>query len=182
MSDSATPWTTTRQASLSFTIPEFAQVYVHWVSDAIQPSHPLLPFSSCLPSFLESGSFLMSQLFTSGSQSTGASVLASVLPMNTQDWFPLGLTGLISLLSKGFSRVFSSTIIQKHQVFGAQPSLGSNPHIYTWLLDEDKVKLPLPPTLPQIRVYWRRQSQDDYWKNHSFDYTDLGRQSDVSAF
>ena len=76
-------------------LPESAQTHAHWVGDAIQPSHPLVPFSSCLQSFPASGSFPMSQLFTSGSQSTGASAL--VLPVNIQDWFPLGLTGLISL-------------------------------------------------------------------------------------
>ena len=78
------------------------------------------PFS-CLQSFPVSGSFPMSQLFTSGGQSIGASTL--VFPMNIQSWFPLGLTGLISLLSKGLSRVFSSTTVLKHQFFGAQPSL-----------------------------------------------------------
>ena len=76
---------------------EFAQTDVHWVGDAIQTSHPLSPFSSCLQYFPASGSFPMSQLFTSGGQSIGASALASVLPMNIQGWSPLGLTGLISL-------------------------------------------------------------------------------------
>ena len=75
--------------------------------------------------------FPMSRLFTSGSQSIGASASGSVLPMNIRGWFPLGLT---SLLSKGFSRVFSSTTVQKHQFFGAQPSLWFNSHIHTWLL------------------------------------------------
>ena len=77
-------------------LPEFAQTHVHWVSDAIQPSHSVIHFSSCLQSFPASGSFQMSQLFSSGGQSIGVSVLASVLPMNIQDWFPLGWTGLIS--------------------------------------------------------------------------------------
>ena len=84
---------------------ELAQTHAHWVGDAIQPSHSVIPFSSCLQSFPASGSFLMSQLFTSGGQSIGAS--ASVLPKNIKDWFPLGLTGLIPLMSKGLSRVFS---------------------------------------------------------------------------
>ena len=89
---------------------KFAQTHIHWVSDATQLSHPLSsPFSSCLQSFPASGSFPMSQLFASGGQSFGASVLASVLPVNIQGWFPLGLTGLISLQSKGLSRVFFST-------------------------------------------------------------------------
>ena len=93
---------------------ELTQTHVHWVSDAIQPSHPVFPFSSCLPSFPASGSFQMSQFFASGGQSIGASASASVHPMNIQDWFPLGWTGLISLLSKGLSRVFSNTTVQKH--------------------------------------------------------------------
>ena len=159
---------------------EFVQVHVHWISDATQPSHPLLPssfcfrsfpasgflqwvvsslqlhrlqhsrlpcpllsprvcssscplsqwchltilssvtpFSLCLQCFSASGSFPMSWLFASGGQSIGVSVSASVLPVNIQDWFPLGLTGWISLLSKGLSRVFSSNTIWRHQFFGA---------------------------------------------------------------
>ena len=95
--------------------------------------HPLF----LLPSiFLASGSFLMSWLFASGGQSIGASVSVSVLPMNIQGWFPLGLTGLICLLSKGLSRVFSNTTVQKHQFFSPQPSLRSNSHIHTWLLEK----------------------------------------------
>ena len=80
-------------------------------------SSSVIPYSSCLQSFPESGSFVMSQLFTSGSQSIGASASASVLPTNIQDWFPLGFTCLISLRSKGLTRVFSNTTVQKHQVF-----------------------------------------------------------------
>ena len=93
-------------------------------------------FFPCLQSFPASGSFLMSQLFASGDQSIGALVLVSVLPVNIQDWFPLGLTGWISLQSKGLSRVFSNTTVQKHQFFGSQPSLQSNSHIHTWLLEK----------------------------------------------
>ena len=89
-------------------------------------------FSSCPQSFPASGSFLMRRFCSSGGQSIGASALASVLPVNIQGWFPLGFTGLISLQSKGLSRVFSSTTIQKHQFFGTQPSLWSNSHIHTW--------------------------------------------------
>ena len=85
-------------------------------------SSSVIPFSSCLQSFLASGSFPMSQFFTSGGQSIGASASASVLPRNIQDWLPLWLTGWISLHSKGLSRVFSNTTVQKHQFFGAQPS------------------------------------------------------------
>ena len=100
-------------------IPELAQIHVHQVGDAIQPSHPL----SSPPAFNLShhqGLFKWVYFFASGGQSIGASASASVLSMNIQDWFPLGLTGLISLLSKGLSRVFSNTTVQKHQFFGAQ--------------------------------------------------------------
>ena len=100
-------------------LPE--STHVHWVSDAIQPSHPVIPFS-CPQSFPALGSFSMSQFFTSGDQSIGASASASVLPMNIQDWFPLRSTGWISLQSKGLSRVFNTTV-QNHQFFGAQLSL-----------------------------------------------------------
>ena len=92
-----------------------------WCHPAISSS--VVPFSSCPQSLPASGSFLMSQLFTWGGQSTGISALASVLPMNTQDWSPLGSTGWISLQSKGLSRVFSSTTVQKNQFFGTQLSL-----------------------------------------------------------
>ena len=93
-------------------LPESTQTHVHWVGDAIQPSHPLVvPFSSCPQYFPASGSFQLSQLFTWGGQSTGVSASASVLPMNTQDWPPLGWTGWISSQSKGLSRVFSNTTV-----------------------------------------------------------------------
>ena len=117
-------------------LPEFAQTHVHWVGDTIQPSCPLLPsFSSCPQSFPALGSFRMRQLFTSGGQSIGASASVSVLPMN-KGWFPLWLTGLISLMSKGLSRVLSSTMIWKHQIFGVQSTLWFNSHIHTWLLEK----------------------------------------------
>ena len=90
-------------------LPELAQTHVHWVDDAIQPSHPVIPFSH-LQIFPASGSFLMSQLFASGGQSIRASASTSVIPMNIQSWFPLGLIGVISLQYKGFSRVL------KHQL------------------------------------------------------------------
>ena len=99
-------------------------------------SSSVTPFYFCPQSFPASGSFPMSQLFASGSQSTGVSASASVLQMNIQDWFPLGLTGLSSLQSKGLSRVFSNTTVWKHQFFGAQPSLWTNSHICTWLLEK----------------------------------------------
>ena len=92
-----------------------------WCHSTISSS--VVPFSSCLQSFPASESFQMSQFFTSGGQSTGVSASASVLPMNIQDWFPLGWTGWISLQSKGLSRVFSNTAVQKHQFFGAGLSL-----------------------------------------------------------
>ena len=100
-----------------------------WCHPTISSS--VTPFSSCLQSFPASGSFPMSQVFASGGQSIGASASASVLPMTIQDWFPLGLTGLITLLSKGLSRVFSSTTVWKHQLFSAQPSLWSNSVLFT---------------------------------------------------
>ena len=94
---------------------ELAQTLVHWVGDAIQPSHCLLsPFPSTFNLSQHSGSYPMSQFFTSGGQSTGVSASASVLPMNIWDWFPLGLTGLISLQFKGLSGVFYNTTAQKH--------------------------------------------------------------------
>ena len=129
-----TPWTTGRQASLSFTLSNSLLMSCplsRWCHPTISSS--VAPLSSCPQSFPASGSFPVSQFFASSGQSIGAS--ASVLPMNVQDWFPLGLTGLISLLSKRFPRVFSSTV-QKHQFFGAQPSLWSNSHIHTWLLEK----------------------------------------------
>ena len=97
-------------------------------------SFSVTPFSSCLQSFPASGSFPVSQLFTSGGQSIGAS--ASVLPMNIQSWFPLGLIGLISLQSKGLSSVFFNTTVQKLQFFSAKLSSPSNSHIHTWLLEK----------------------------------------------
>ena len=113
---------------------EFTQTHVHWVSDAIQPSHPLSSPSPPALSLPASGSFQMSHFFASGGQSIRVSVSTSVLPVNIQDWFPLGWTGWISLQSKGLSRVFSNTTVQKHQFFGIQLSLWSNSYIHAWLL------------------------------------------------
>ena len=104
-------------------LPEFALTHVHWVGDAIQPSYPVVPFSFCPQSFAASGSFQMSQFFTSGGQSIGVSASISVLPMHTQDWSPLGWNDWISFQSKGLLRVFSNTTVQKHQFFCAQLSL-----------------------------------------------------------
>ena len=128
-----------------------AQIQVHWVGDAIQPSHPLS--SPSPPAFNLSQNQAGNQLFASGGQRIGASASASVLPMNIQGWFPLGLTALISLQSKGLPRVFSCATVWKHQFCGTQPSLWSNSHIL-----------------------------HDYCKNHSFDYTNFCWQNDVSPF
>ena len=126
--------------------PGIAQTRVHWVADAIQPPHPLSPPS--LPALNLSQHqrllFSMSWLFVSGGQSIGASVSVPVLPMTIQSWFPLGLTGFISLLSKGLSRVFSSTTVWKHQFCGAQPSLWCNSHIGTWLVGKPELWLYRP--------------------------------------
>ena len=123
--------------------PRATQAHVHWISDTIQPSHPVIPFS-CLQTFPASGSFQMSQLFASDGRSTGVSASTSVLPVNIQDWFPLGWTGWISLLFKGLSRVFSNTTVQKHQFFSAQLSLQSNSHIHTQPLEKPQPWLDRP--------------------------------------
>ena len=151
------PSTVARLAPLSFTISQsllkFMSMELMMLSNHLILCYPLLLLPSISPSISVFSSFPVSRLFWSGGQSIGASASASVLPINIQDWFPLGLTGLIYLQSKGLSRVFSSTRIQKHQFFSVQPSLWSISQIHTWLM-----------------------------KNHSFDYMDLCRQSDVSAF
>ena len=115
-------------------LPEFTQTHVHWVGDAIEPSVPLSsPSPLAFNLQPSSGSFQMSQLFASGGQSIGVSASASVLPKNIQDLFPLGWTGWISLMSKGLSRVFSNTMVQKHQYFSAQLSIQSNSHIHPYM-------------------------------------------------
>ena len=106
--------------------------------------HPLLFLPSIFPSIRWEVSQPMSQLFTPGGQSIGASASVPVLPMTIQGWFPLGLTGFISLLSKGLSRVFSSTTVWKHQFCGAQPSLWCNSHIGTWLVGKPELWLYRP--------------------------------------
>ena len=112
----ATPWTTARQASLSIT-NDWSLLKLMSIESVMPSNHLIcLPFSSCLQSFPASVSFPVSQFFTSGSQIIGVSASASVLPMNIQDWFPLGWTGLISLQSTGLSGVFSNTTVQKHQL------------------------------------------------------------------
>ena len=102
--------------------------------DAVQPPHPLMSLLLLPQSFPASGTFPVSCLFISGDQNTGASASASVLPVNSQGWSPLRLTGLISLLSKGLSGVFSSITVWRHQFFGTQPSLPSGSHNHTWPL------------------------------------------------
>ena len=136
----ASPCAAAGQDSLSFTI---SRSLLKLMSiELVMPSNHLLlccPFSFCLLSFPASGSFLMSSILSALHirwPNIGATALASVLPVNNQDWFPLGCTGFISLQSKGLLRVFSNTTVQKHQFFGAQPSLWSNYHIHTWLLEK----------------------------------------------
>ena len=117
-------------------LPEPTQTHVHRVGDAIQPSHPLSspsPPASIFPSIRD---FSNSQLFPWGGQIIGVSATTSVLPVNTQDWSPLGWSGWIFLQSKGLSRVFSNTTVEKHQFFSTQLSSQSNSHIHTWLLEK----------------------------------------------
>ena len=156
MSNSMTPWIEACQAPVSSTI---SQSWLKFMSTEllILSNHLILCRSSrlCLQSFPASGSFPMSWLFTAGGQSTSSSASATALPVNIQDWFPIGLTDLISLQSKGLSRrVLFSTTVQMHQFFETQPSLWTNSHIHTWLLE----------------------------RKHSFDYIDFCQQSDVFAF
>ena len=134
-------------------LPELTQTHVHRAGEGIQPFHPLSSPSPPACNLSQHLGLFKWEFLASGGQSIGASALASVLPMNIQDWFPLGWIGWISLKSKGLSRVFSNTIIQKHQFFCAQLSSQSNFHIHTWP-----------------------------WKNHSLDQMDLCWQSNVSAF
>ena len=119
-------------------LPEFTQIHVHGVGDAIQPSHPLSPPSPPLFS-LSQHQGLFKWVSSSHQMATvfGASALASVLPMNIQDWFPLGLTGWIFLQSKGFSRVVSNTTVQTYKFFSTQLSLQFSSHIHTWLLQKN---------------------------------------------
>ena len=211
----ATLWTAAHQASLSITKSRTCSdscPLSQWCHPTISSS--LVPFPSCPQSFPASGSFPVSQSFASGGQSVVAS--ASVLPMNIQDWFRLGLTSLISLQSKELSRVFSNTTVQKHHFFGTQLSLWSNSHIHikwkwkslsrVWLfatpLTIQSTEFPGQNTGMGSLSFSRGSSQPsgqtqvshiaggfltswatyDYWKNHSFDYTGLCRQSNVSAF
>ena len=129
----ATPWIGAYQASLFLNNSQFTQTHVHRVTDAIQPSHPLSFPSPLVPKPSQYQIFFQwVSSSTSGDQSIGVSASTSVLPVNTQDWSPLGWTGWISLLSKGLSKVFSNTTVQKHQFFSTQPSSQSNSYIHTW--------------------------------------------------
>ena len=127
-----TPWIAACQDSLSHQLLEFTQTHVscQWCHSAITSS--VVPFSSCPQSLPASESFPMSQLLAWGGQSAGVSALASFLPKKSQGWPPSEWTGWMSLQSKGLSRVFSNTTVQKHQFFGTQPSSQSNSHIHTW--------------------------------------------------
>ena len=154
MSGSAIPWAAARQfphPSLSPRVCSHSCQFSQWCSLTISSS--AAPFSFCLQFFPASGCFLMSQLFTSGGQKYW-SFSISPFERTIQGWFLLGLIGLISLQPRRLSRVFTGTLIWKHQFFTTQPSLWSNSHIHTCLVG----------------------------KKHSFDYTDLCQQSDVSAF
>ena len=132
-------WTAARLASLSIT-NSWSLLKLMSIESVMPTVGDADPLSSPSPPTLNlsqpSGSFPMSQFFALGGQSFGVSASASVLPMNIQDWFPLGLTGFISLQSKGLSRVFSSTTVQNHQLFSTHLSLWSNSHIHTWLLEK----------------------------------------------
>ena len=151
-----TPWTAACQASLSFTISQ--NLFKFMSTESEIPSNHLIfchPFFFCLQSFPASGSFLISRLFTSDGQTIEASVSASVLLLNIQDWFPLGMTGLISLQCKGPSRVFSNTTVQKHEFFSVQTSLWSNSHILIWLLEKPWLWLHEPMATQSSALAWR---------------------------
>ena len=145
MSDSLRPHESQHTRPVHHQLPEFIQTHIHRVGDAIQPSHPLSSPSPPAPNSLPAtGSFPMSQHFIWGGQSIGVSASASVLPMNTQGWSPLGWAGWISMQSKGLLRVFSNTIVQTHQFFCAQLSSQSSSH-RSVLLMLHKNSLPLGP-------------------------------------
>ena len=133
----ATEWIAARQASLSITNSR-SSLRLTSVESVMPSSHLILcrPLSSCLQSLPAPESFPMSQLFAWGSQITGVSAIASFLPKKSQGWSPSAWTGWISLQSKGLSRVFSNTTVQKHQFFGAQPSTQSKSHIHIWPLEK----------------------------------------------
>ena len=135
----ATSWTTSHHDSLSIT-NSWVLLKLMSIESVMSSNYPLSSPSPVVDLSQPQGFILMNQLFTSGGQSIGASASTSVLPMNIHDWFPPGLTGLISLQSKRLSRVFSNTTAQKHQFFSAQPSPQSNSHIHTWPLEKPHFK------------------------------------------
>ena len=146
----ASPWIAARRLPCPSLTPRTCSnscPLSQWCHPTISSS--VAPFSSCLLSFPA----LVSWLFTSGDQSIGASAPASILPVNIQSWFPLGLTGLVSLLSRGLSRGFFSITIQKHQFCGALPSLWSNSHIWTWLLYGWKVCIVKAVVFPVVMYF-----------------------------
>ena len=155
MSNSVNSWSAASQAVLSFTVCQSLFKFMS-IESVMLSKHLILcrPLFVCLQSFPASESFPMSGLFAPGEHNIGVSASTSVLPMNIQGWFPLGLTSLISLQFKGLSQVFSSTTIQKHRLFGAQPFLGFKSHICTWV-----------------------KGKPSFWR-----CTDLCQQSDASAF
>ena len=161
----ATPWTAACQASLSFTI-SWSLLKLMPIESVMPSNHPVL----CHPLLLLPSIFPSIRVFydelalRSGGQSIGASASASFLPMNIQGWFPLGLTGLISLQSTGLSKVFSNTIVQKHQFFGTQPTLRSNSHITTIIL---------------IKI-WRDWDDEKLQHNHIFNSWDQNWNQDFS--
>ena len=133
----AAPWTVAHQSPLSSTISQSLLKFMS--TELVMISNHLIlccPLLLCLQSSPALGPFPVNLSFVSGGQTIGASVSATVLPMNIQGWFLLGLTGLMSLQSKGLSRIFSNTTVQKHQFFSTQPSLWTNAHICTWLLEK----------------------------------------------
>ena len=136
----ATPWIAAHQASLSITnswsLLKLMSIESVMPSNHLILCHPLLLLPSIFPSIRVSGSFPMSQFFASCGQSIGVSPSASVLPMNIQEWFPLGWTGWTSLHSKRLSRIFSNTAVQEHHFFCTQLFLWSSSHIHTWLLEK----------------------------------------------
>ena len=152
----ANPWTIQRSRlpcpSLSPGVCSYLCPLSWWCHPTISSS--VIPFSSCSQSFPASGSFQMSQLFASGGQSIGASASALIFSMNIQGWFPLGLTGLISLQSKGPSRVFSNTTVQKHQFFSTQPSFWSNSHFWPWTVWKAN-STSIKKKKDSLEYYWR---------------------------
>ena len=167
----ATPWAAARQAPCPSPPPRACSnscPLSQWCRPTISSS--VAPYSSCLQSFPASGSFPVSQLFSSGGQSTGASASVSVLPMNIQDWFPLGWTCLISLLSKELSKVFPRTTVQRHQFFGAQPSIWSSSKTDNFL------------NYYHYTLYLFSRGNEEAWKGRCVDLAHLTSVSVLTSF